>query len=141
MPNQDHGYYERVKGRIGEGAFTEEQYAMAEKMGVLIDKDDQGILLQIFTKPIGDRPTIFFEIIQRVGCMTGAVQKPGCGGFGKVSVHISPPCDMCLTLICVLYVMYVCCVLHNRATSRTSSRASRTTRMTSRSTKKQQSME
>ena len=54
----------------------------------------QGVLLQIFTKPLGDRPTVFIEIIQRVGCMrevkepaTGAVvgteQAAGCGGFGK----------------------------------------------------------
>jgi len=60
-------------------------------MGILIDKDDQGILLQIFTKPIGDRPTIFFEIIQRLGCknaVTG-VQKPGCGGFGKVKISLA----------------------------------------------------
>jgi len=80
---QDHSYYERVKERVGFDSMTEEQYVMAEKMGVLIDKDDQGILLQIFTKPIGDRPTVFFEIIQRLGCMNEGIQKPGCGGFGK----------------------------------------------------------
>eukprot|EP00605_Chrysophyceae_sp_TOSAG23-4_P002592 GSChrysophyteH1.ASY1.ANO1.2862.1 assembled CDS len=39
------------------------------------DRDDQGILLQVFTKPLGDRPTVFCEIIQRIGS--------GCGGFGK----------------------------------------------------------
>lgn len=86
MPGQAHDYYERVKVKLGPDApFTEEQYATAEKMGILIDKDDQGILMQIFTKPIGDRPTIFFEIIQRVGCINDVtkVQKPGCGGFGK----------------------------------------------------------
>jgi len=33
-----------------------------------VDKDDQGVLIQIFTKPLTDRPTIFIEIIQRVGC-------------------------------------------------------------------------
>jgi len=69
MPGQAHDYYERVKVKLGPDApFTEEQYATAEKMGILIDKDDQGILLQIFTKPIGDRPTIFFEIIQVACC-------------------------------------------------------------------------
>ncbi|KAI9395242.1 hypothetical protein POPTR_005G205200v4 [Populus trichocarpa] len=51
-------------------------------------KNDQGTLLQIFTKPVGDRPTIFIEIIQRVGCMLKdekgrEYQKSGCGGFGK----------------------------------------------------------
>ena len=66
MAGQGHDYYERVKVRVGDGdgQLTEEHYRLAEEMGVLIDKDDQGILLQIFTKPIGDRPTIFFEIIQ-----------------------------------------------------------------------------
>ncbi len=65
MPGQGHDYYERVKVKLGEASpFSEAQLALAEKMGILIDKDDQGILMQIFTKPIGDRPTIFFEIIQ-----------------------------------------------------------------------------
>ena len=35
---------------------------------MLVDRDDQGVLVQIFTKPLGDRPTVFIEIIQRVGC-------------------------------------------------------------------------
>lgn len=52
----------------------------------------QGILLQVFTKPVGDRPTLFLEIIQRIGCEY-TVKQPGgeetveqaggCGGFGK----------------------------------------------------------
>jgi 4-hydroxyphenylpyruvate dioxygenase len=65
MPGQGHDYYERVLQRVGTAeGLSAEQYKVAEEMGILIDKDDQGILLQIFTKPIGDRPTIFFEIIQ-----------------------------------------------------------------------------
>jgi len=65
MPGQAHDYYERVKVKLGaDNPFSEEQLAIIEKRGILIDKDDQGILMQIFTKPIGDRPTIFFEIIQ-----------------------------------------------------------------------------
>lgn len=80
--------------KIG-NALTAEQLKEAEELGVLVDKDDQGVLLQIFTKPIGDRPTLFFEIIQRVGCERkkqiqteqGAqevvTQAGGCGGFGK----------------------------------------------------------
>ncbi len=65
-----------------------------EELGLLADKDDMGVLLQVFTKPIGDRPTIFFEIIQRLGCdkdkATGAKveQSGGCGGFGKVQFNI-----------------------------------------------------
>lgn len=84
MPGQGADYYQRVRERVGFKSVTEEQYKLAEEMGVLIDQDDQGVLLQIFTKPIGDRPTIFFEIIQRLGCMNPqGIQKPGCGGFGK----------------------------------------------------------
>mmetsp|Transcript_36416 Transcript_36416/g.74747 ORF Transcript_36416/g.74747 Transcript_36416/m.74747 type:complete len:423 (-) Transcript_36416:28-1296(-) len=82
MAGQGGGYYERARARCG-NTLSEEQYKQCEEMGILIDQDDQGTLLQIFTKPIGDRPTIFFEIIQRVGCMTAGKQKPGCGGFGK----------------------------------------------------------
>lgn len=60
-----------------------------EELGLLADKDDQGVLLQVFTVPVGDRPTLFLEIIQRMGCdrdaETGArvQQSAGCGGFGK----------------------------------------------------------
>lgn len=39
-----------------------------KELGLLADKDDDGVLLQVFTKPVGDRPTLFFEIIQRIGC-------------------------------------------------------------------------
>jgi 4-hydroxyphenylpyruvate dioxygenase len=63
----------------------DEQYQLCQKYGILADKDDNGVLLQIFTKPIGDRPTLFVEIIQRIGCLESdnQKQKPGCGGFGK----------------------------------------------------------
>jgi 4-hydroxyphenylpyruvate dioxygenase len=43
------------------------------ELGILVDRDDEGYLLQIFTKPVQDRPTLFFEIIQRKGAK----------GFGK----------------------------------------------------------
>lgn len=57
-------YYEKVKERVKPFPLSEEQFQFAKEIGLLIDKDDQGILLQIFTKPVGDRPTIFIEIIQ-----------------------------------------------------------------------------
>ena len=38
-----------------------------KQLGILVDRDDEGYLLQIFTKPVEDRPTLFFEIIQRKG--------------------------------------------------------------------------
>jgi 4-hydroxyphenylpyruvate dioxygenase len=44
-----------------------------QKLGILVDRDEEGYLLQIFTKPVQDRPTVFFEILQRKGAR----------GFGK----------------------------------------------------------
>jgi 4-hydroxyphenylpyruvate dioxygenase len=57
-------YYEDLPARVGEIAESEEDL---ERLGILVDRDDEGYLLQIFTKPVGDRPTIFFEIIERHG--------------------------------------------------------------------------
>ncbi len=57
-------YYEDVPGRVGE---IEEDLADLARLGILADRDDEGYLLQIFTKPIGDRPTIFLEVIERHG--------------------------------------------------------------------------
>jgi 4-hydroxyphenylpyruvate dioxygenase len=44
-----------------------EQLADLREQGILVDRDDEGYLLQIFTKPVGDRPTMFFEVIERHG--------------------------------------------------------------------------
>jgi 4-hydroxyphenylpyruvate dioxygenase len=57
-------YYDDVPERIGE---IEEDLEDLRKLGILIDRDDEGYLLQIFTKPVGDRPTMFFEVIERHG--------------------------------------------------------------------------
>jgi 4-hydroxyphenylpyruvate dioxygenase len=57
-------YYEELPGRIGEIA---EDLADLRELGILADRDDEGYLLQIFTKPVGDRPTLFFELIERHG--------------------------------------------------------------------------
>jgi 4-hydroxyphenylpyruvate dioxygenase len=57
-------YYETVLERVGK---IDEDLAPLQKLGVLIDRDDEGYLLQIFSKPLEDRPTLFFEIIQRKG--------------------------------------------------------------------------
>jgi 4-hydroxyphenylpyruvate dioxygenase len=57
-------YYDEVPERIGK---IEEDLADLRRLGILVDRDDEGYLLQIFTKPVGDRPTIFFEIIERHG--------------------------------------------------------------------------
>ena len=60
-------YYEDVLDRVGE---IDEDLELLKQMNILIDRDDEGYLLQIFTKPILDRPTMFFEIIQRKGAQS-----------------------------------------------------------------------
>jgi 4-hydroxyphenylpyruvate dioxygenase len=57
-------YYDMLPERIGK--IDEDMKELAE-LGILVDKDDEGYMLQIFTKPVEDRPTLFFEIIQRHG--------------------------------------------------------------------------
>ena len=88
MPAPGPEYYDKIPSRIGADAVTPEQIANLKELGLLVDRDDQGVLLQVFTKPLGDRPTIFIEIIQRIGCdkTPEGAKKPqsaGCGGFGK----------------------------------------------------------
>jgi 4-hydroxyphenylpyruvate dioxygenase len=63
-------YYEALGARA-EG--IDEDLDRLRDLNILIDRDDDGYLLQIFTRPVGDRPTLFFEVIQRKGCK----------GFGK----------------------------------------------------------
>jgi 4-hydroxyphenylpyruvate dioxygenase len=60
-------YYDTVLDRVGE---IDEDLAPLKELGILIDRDDEGYLLQIFTKPVLDRPTMFFEIIQRKGAQS-----------------------------------------------------------------------
>jgi 4-hydroxyphenylpyruvate dioxygenase len=57
-------YYEDVKERVGH---INEDWKELQKLNILIDRDEEGYLLQIFSKPIQDRPTLFFEIIERHG--------------------------------------------------------------------------
>ncbi len=57
-------YYEMLPDRIGE---IDEDISDLAELGILVDRDDEGYLLQIFTKPITDRPTLFYEIIHRKG--------------------------------------------------------------------------
>jgi 4-hydroxyphenylpyruvate dioxygenase len=59
-----HTYYTELQNRVGN---IDEPIEELEKLGVLVDRDDEGYMLQIFTKPVEDRPTLFFEIIQRKG--------------------------------------------------------------------------
>jgi 4-hydroxyphenylpyruvate dioxygenase len=63
-------YYELIPERIGQ---LDEPLDEIRRLGILVDKDEEGYLLQIFSKPVEDRPTVFFEVIQRKGSR----------GFGK----------------------------------------------------------
>ena len=60
-------YYDNLLERVGQ---IDEDVEVLKKHGVLIDRDDEGYLLQLFTKPVVDRPTMFFEIIQRKGAQS-----------------------------------------------------------------------
>jgi 4-hydroxyphenylpyruvate dioxygenase len=99
MPRPSDDYYRKLPQKIGD-VLSPQQYKEVEELGLLVDKDDQGVLLQIFTKPLGDRPTVFFEIIQRLCALPPPQAEPaaheaksqrtlvpaevgGCGGFGK----------------------------------------------------------
>jgi 4-hydroxyphenylpyruvate dioxygenase len=62
--NIPRSYYETVLDRVGH---IDEDLKPLQDLGILIDRDDEGYLLQIFSKPVQDRPTLFFEIIQRKG--------------------------------------------------------------------------
>ncbi|HKG07416.1 MAG TPA: 4-hydroxyphenylpyruvate dioxygenase [Pedobacter sp.] len=66
-------YYNMMPERVGE---IDEEIAQLKELGILVDCDEEGYLLQIFTKPVEDRPTLFFEIIQRKGA-----QSFGAGNF------------------------------------------------------------
>jgi 4-hydroxyphenylpyruvate dioxygenase len=59
-----HSYYTDLQSRIGK---IDEPIEELERLGILVDRDDEGYMLQIFTRPVQDRPTLFFEIIQRKG--------------------------------------------------------------------------
>jgi 4-hydroxyphenylpyruvate dioxygenase len=59
-----HSYYEMLPARVGH---IDENIDELAELGILVDRDDEGYMLQIFTKPVEDRPTVFFEIIERHG--------------------------------------------------------------------------
>ena len=63
-------YYDALPERVGR---IDEALDAIRKLGILVDRDEEGYLLQLFTRPVEDRPTLFFELIQRKGSR----------GFGK----------------------------------------------------------
>jgi 4-hydroxyphenylpyruvate dioxygenase len=62
--NIPNSYYDDLLDRVGH---IDEDLQPLKELGILVDRDDEGYLLQIFTRPVEDRPTLFFEIIQRKG--------------------------------------------------------------------------
>jgi len=64
LPAPPAAYYEELSTRVGR---IDEDLAPLRELGILVDRDEEGYLLQIFTRPVEDRPTLFFEIIQRKG--------------------------------------------------------------------------
>ncbi len=68
LPPPPQAYYDDIPNRLGEHMkMMKEDIKALQKLSILVDADEDGYLLQIFTKPIEDRPTLFFEIIQRMG--------------------------------------------------------------------------
>jgi 4-hydroxyphenylpyruvate dioxygenase len=59
-------YYDEARARVGD---VDESWDDLAELGILVDRDEEGYLLQIFTEPVQDRPTVFYEIIQRQGAM------------------------------------------------------------------------
>jgi len=57
-------YYDDLISRVGH---IDEPIAELKELGILVDRDDEGYMLQIFTRPVEDRPTLFYEVIQRKG--------------------------------------------------------------------------
>jgi len=68
LPPPPQAYYEAIPKRLGNHMeIMKENIHELQKLSILVDADEEGYLLQIFTKPVEDRPTLFFEIIQRMG--------------------------------------------------------------------------
>ncbi|MDG2193599.1 MAG: 4-hydroxyphenylpyruvate dioxygenase [Polaribacter sp.] len=68
LPPPPQAYYDEIPNRLGEHRdMMKEDIKELQKLSIMIDADEEGYLLQIFTKPVEDRPTLFFEIIQRMG--------------------------------------------------------------------------
>lgn len=68
LPPPPQAYYDEIPGRLGVHMdIMKEDIKELQKLSILVDADEEGYLLQIFTKPLEDRPTLFFEIIQRMG--------------------------------------------------------------------------
>ena len=68
LPPPPQAYYDGIPERLGEHMdIMNEDIKELQKLSILVDADEEGYLLQIFTKPVEDRPTLFFEIIQRMG--------------------------------------------------------------------------
>ncbi|XP_057519890.1 4-hydroxyphenylpyruvate dioxygenase-like [Amaranthus tricolor] len=87
MPPPKEDYYKNLR-KWTKHILSEKEIQECESLGLKVDNDHEGVIIQTFTKPIGDRLSIFIEVIQRIGCMVQGEdgklhQKGGCGGFGN----------------------------------------------------------
>jgi 4-hydroxyphenylpyruvate dioxygenase len=73
-------YYDYIQESVGA---IDQDYAVLRELGILVDRDENGYLLQIFTMPVQDRPTLFYEVIERRGC-----QGFGAGNFKALFVSL-----------------------------------------------------
>ncbi|KAJ1288870.1 hypothetical protein BS78_02G121100 [Paspalum vaginatum] len=91
LPPPPPSYYDGVRQLAGD-VLSEEQIMECQELGVRVDRDDNGgVVLQIFSKAAGDRPTLLLEFIQRIGCVETdesgqQYQRAGCGGFARDNV-------------------------------------------------------
>jgi 4-hydroxyphenylpyruvate dioxygenase len=77
LPPPPQAYYDEIPARLGVHMdMMKEDINELQKLSIMVDADEEGYLLQIFTKPVEDRPTLFFEVIQRMGA-----QGFGAGNF------------------------------------------------------------
>jgi hypothetical protein len=91
MPKPGHDYYSKIPGRIGEGTLTPEQLKELEELGLLADRDDQGVLLQVFTKPLGmhPSPSPLLDSLTIIMTMKTILTQPSLFPFGSCTQHCS----------------------------------------------------
>ncbi len=85
-----HAYYDLLPSRVGK---IKEKIEELAELGILVDRDDEGYMLQIFTKPVADRPTLFFEVIQRHGAR--ALARETSRHFSRPSSASKPRAERC----------------------------------------------
>jgi 4-hydroxyphenylpyruvate dioxygenase len=111
-------YYEALRARLAAGGVAvKEDLAEVQRLNILVDFDDRGYLLQLFTKPLQDRPTVFLEVIQREGVRGTAPEGERCAVAGGASAGCSDgampdPCAAAavFTLSCLFAPLHYPCL-------------------------------